>query len=70
MTFSAGPLRWPDCGNRAEDASLLAGHAVLDRLARMIETPPAEWLTRLVAGHALPRSEYEAVSRQPGEERR
>src|SRR5207245_3202045 len=70
LALVGGELRRRDCRSRAERAYLQGAHAALDRLVRAIETPPAEWLARLVAGQPLPQSEHVAVVRRlPGEDR-
>jgi hypothetical protein len=69
LALTTGPLARVDGRRRAEQAYLQGAHATLDRLVRAIETPPAEWLARLVAGQPVPRSEHVAVVRRPGEER-
>jgi len=69
LTLTTGPLRRRDSGARAERAYLLAAHATLERLARAIEGPPAEWLARLVAGQPWPQSEDVTVVRRPGPDR-
>src|SRR5207245_8853497 len=69
LTLTTGPLRRRDSGARAERAYLLAAHATLERLARAIEGPPAEWLARLVAGQPWPQSEAVTGGRRTGPER-
>jgi hypothetical protein len=66
LALVGGPLRRRDSRSRAERAYLRAAHATLDRLVRAVETPPAEWLARLVAGQPLPPLEHVAVVRRPG----
>ena len=69
LALVTGPLRRTDSGRRSEQAFLLGAHATLDRLVKAIETPPAEWLARLVAGQPLPQSEHVAVTRRPDPDR-
>jgi len=65
LALIAGRVRRSDCRRRADRAYLQGAHAALDRLTRAIETPPAEWLARLVAGQPPPRSEDVTVARRP-----
>jgi hypothetical protein len=65
LALASGPLRRTQAGTRAERAYLAAAHATLDRLARAIESPPAEWLARLVAGQPVPQSEHVAIVHRP-----
>ena len=65
LALIAGRVRRSDCRRRADRAYLQGAHAALDRLTRAIETPPAEWLARLVAGQPLPQSEDVTVARLP-----
>jgi hypothetical protein len=69
LALITGRVRRTDCRRRAERAYLQSAHAALDRLIRAIETPPAEWLARLVAGQPLPQSEHVAVVRWPDTDR-
>jgi hypothetical protein len=69
LTLTTGPLRWRDSGYRAERAYLLAARAVLGSLAKAIETPPAQWLARLVAGQPVPRSLDVPAVRRPRPDR-
>jgi len=66
LLLTTGPLRRLDAGLRTERAYLLAAHAVLKRLARVIEAPPAEWVGRLVTGQSLPRAEGVRSGPPPG----
>src|SRR2546428_12725043 len=65
LTLTTGPLRRRDSGARAERAYLLAAHATLERLARAIEGPPAEWVARLVGGQPWPQIENVTVVSRP-----